>query len=108
MDQHAETIPGFRLELAEGLASTTRTALGAPVFACHQSMPEQEVVCVGWLVRYGRDSLGIRLRLIQQLMRPEELEIGEDWPALHETFEEMLTKLRADVRGAMSDPQEAS
>ena len=96
VDQHAGSIPNFRLSLAEQLVASTGTELGAPIFACHQSAPEQEVVCVGWLVRYGRDSIGVRLRLMRGAMRREELEIGEDWPELHHTYEEVITKLRDD------------
>lgn len=93
--QHADEIPGFRLDMAEQLVHTTRTSLGAPVFACHQSEPEQQVVCVGWLWRYGWDNIVIRLRLARGMMRPEELE-SDPSIELHETFHEVITKLRED------------
>ena len=93
--QHADTIPNFRLDLAERLVRTTETDLGAPVFACHQSKAEQEVVCVGWLWRYGWDSIAVRLRLLDGQMTPDDLEPD---PAieLHESFGEVIAKLRED------------
>lgn len=94
--QHADRIPGFDLTLAEGLVRTTATELGAPVFACHQSRPDAEVLCVGWLVRYGWDSIAIRLMLHNGRITPDELEVSDDWPECHETFEQVIAKLRAD------------
>lgn len=93
--QHADEIPNFRLALAERLDRTTETGIGAPIFACHQSRADQEVVCVGWLWRYGWDSIAVRLRLLNGQMTPDELEPD---PAieLHETFEQVIAKLRRD------------
>jgi hypothetical protein len=56
------------------------------------------VVCVGWLWRYGWDSLGIRMMLMRGAMRPEELE-PDPSIELHETFDEVITKLREDCSG---------
>lgn len=97
-DKHADTIPNFHLDLAEELVSTTGHDLGAPVFACHQSKSAQEVVCVGWLWRYGWDNIAIRLRLSFEQMRREDLELPEGWDeVLHKTFDEVINKLRSDV-----------
>ena len=96
-EQHAGEIPGFRLEMAEDLIGTTSDQLGAPIFACHQSRRGQQVVCVGWLWRYGWDSLAIRMRLMQGAMQPEELE-PDPSIELHETFDAVITKLREDMR----------
>ena len=98
VEQHADEIPGFRLDLAEKLVHTTVTAFGAPIFACHQSLSEQQVVCVGWLWRYGWDSVSIRLRLAERRMRPEELD-PDPSIELHETFDEVIRKLREDCSG---------
>lgn len=73
--------------------------MGAPIFACHQSVPEQEVVCVGWLARYGWESLGIRLRLLDGLQSRDQLDPPPPEWDLHETFAEVIEKLRADVLG---------
>lgn len=93
--QHADEIPNFRLDMAEELATTTSDQFGAPIFACHQSKRHQQVVCVGWLWRYGWDSIAVRLRLLNGQMTPDELEPD---PAieLHETFEQVIAKLRRD------------
>jgi hypothetical protein len=97
VDQHADEIPGFKLELAEVLKTTTETGLGNPIFACHQSHMGREVVCRGWLVRHGWDSIAIRLMLANGRMQRDELYPGDDWPELHESFDGMIAKLRADM-----------
>lgn len=96
VSQHADAIPGFKLGLAEKLVATTSDQLGAPLFACHQSRPEKEIICLGWLVNYGWDSIAVRLKMLRGEIDPDELERGEDWPELHDTFEEVIGKLRAD------------
>lgn len=97
VDQDATVIPNFSLELAENLVHTTDTRVGAPLFACHQSKPEEEVVCSGWLARYGWDSIGVRMGLMTGKYTPEMLAPGEDWPELHETYEQVIEKLRASA-----------
>lgn len=63
VDQHAEAIPNFSLDLAEALAVTCAQAqdLDTPMFACHQSREGEEIVCASWLARYGRNSVRVRL-----------------------------------------------
>jgi hypothetical protein len=94
LDQDATAIPGFSLELAEGLRRTTESELGAPQFACHQSTPDQEVVCAGWLARHGWDSIAVRLGLMNGKYHAEQLEPGEDWPELEPNFDAVIEKLR--------------
>jgi hypothetical protein len=96
LDQHADAIPNFSLDLAEGLVRTTSDELGAPIFACHQSRNGEEIVCAGWLARYGADSIAIRLQLMDGRCHPSALSPGDDWPELHETFREVIEKLRTD------------
>lgn len=96
VDAHAQDIPNFSLDLAENLTHTCDGELTSPIFACHQSRIGEEIVCAGWLARYGWDSIPIRLRMVRGEMGPEGLDPGEDWPELHKTFEEMITKLRED------------
>jgi hypothetical protein len=101
VDQHADEIPNFRLDLAEKLDRTCGDGLDGgtirPIFACHQSRAEQEVVCVGWLWRYGWDSIAIRLRLMNGIMSPDELE-PDPAIVLHDSFGEVIAKLRDDCR----------
>lgn len=99
MDQDATVIPNFSLDLAEGLACTTSDELGAPLFACHQSREDNEVVCAGWLARYGWDNIGVRLGLLTGRYTPEMLEPGADWPETHETFDDVIEKLRRTAQG---------
>ncbi len=95
VDQDARSIPGFRLELAEQLVETCSGQFGATIFACHQSKFEAEVVCISWLARHGADSIAIRLKVIAGQIDPEALQPGDDWPKTHETYAEVLDKLRA-------------
>lgn len=97
-DRHADTIPTYKHELAEALVTSTGREFGAPIFACHQSRPEQEVICIGWLWRYGWHNIAIRLMLSQHRITPEQVDMPPEWDdRLHKTFEEMIEKLRADV-----------
>jgi uncharacterized protein DUF6283 len=91
----ASDIPNFSMKLAEGLVGTTDTEFGAPMFACHQSRDGAEIVCAGWLARYGWDSIGVRLGLCAGAFHRDQLEPGEDWPELYPDFEAMLDNLRA-------------
>lgn len=93
--QDASEIPNFSLELAERLEATTETALGAPMFACHQSRDGEEVVCAGWLAVYGWDSIGVRFMLLRGDVSAEQLEPGDDWPELEPDFDAVIAKLRA-------------
>lgn len=96
VDNHAEDIPNFRLDLAESLVSTTSDQLGAPTFACHLSRDDEEFACAGWLARYGWNNIGVRLGLAFGRYTADMLEPGDDWPATHETFDEVIAKLRED------------
>jgi hypothetical protein len=96
---HAQDIPGFELELAEQLAGTCegKPQFDEPMFACHQSMPGQEVVCSGWLAVYGNDSVPARLARAQGRLPHEPFEPDPAWPALHPSYEDMMDKLRGDI-----------
>lgn len=95
MNARASEIPNFDMELAEGLTDTTTGELGAPIMACHQSREGNSFPCAGWLVKHGQDSIAIRINVMTERLPPEALTPGEDWPELHETYEEVLDKLRA-------------
>lgn len=91
----AADIPNYSPSLAEGLRSTCSGEFGAAIFACHQSVPEQEVICAGWLARYGWDSIAIRIKLITGQIGPEGLDPQPGWAPLYETFDDMIAQLRA-------------
>jgi hypothetical protein len=101
VDQDATVIPGFALDLAENLEATTRRDFGAPIFGCHLSREGAEFACAGWLAVYGTHSIAVRLMLISGQITPEALQPGEDWPELHESFEEVIVKLRATAGGSL-------
>jgi hypothetical protein len=64
--------------------------LDAPVFACHKSRDGGEFPCAGYLAAVGRSSLRVRMLAAYGLIPAEALDPGEDWPALFETYEEMM------------------
>lgn len=85
----------FPRERYEVLRATTgspgnEAALGAPMFACHKSADGRELPCAGWLAAVGYESLTVRVNLATGAIPPEAMEPGEDWPELHESYEEMM------------------
>lgn len=99
-DAHAADIPGFDIELAEALAATCPDArgmgpeFGAAMFACHQSKEHHPFACAGWLAVAGHAHPGVRLAVRAGRLSPAALAAPPGWPALHSTFNEMITKLR--------------
>lgn len=106
VDQDAQVIPGFVLDLAEDLAGTCASTrpnhesvpLGEPMFGCHQSRPGEEFVCAGWLAVEGSGHLSARFSVMNGTMPIEALHPGEGWPELHGSYAEVIEKLRATVR----------
>lgn len=100
VDQDATAIPNFSLDLAEGLADTSPDERGygpsfeSALFACHQSREGAEVVCAGWLAMVGARHPRVRWGVMFGTFEPESLSPGEGWPELHETFGEVIEKLR--------------
>lgn len=105
VDQDASVIPGFSLGLAEQIERTTHGEFGAPIFACHQSREGEEFACAGWLARYGYDSIAVRLMVMGGKIDAEALQPGEGWPELHETFEDVIEKLRETAPLERIEPQ---
>lgn len=98
-DSHSDDIPGFSLDLAEGLAGTSRSGaigpdFGSAMFACHDSTENNEIACAGWLAVEGSAHPTVRLMVMRGDLDPSALEPGEGWPELHENFEQVITKLR--------------
>lgn len=98
-DAHAEEIPNFSLKLAEGLAATSPDEQGmgpdsfAPQFACHQSKDGEEIVCAGWLAAVGEAHPMVRMAVLRGDLPEGAL---DHKPELHETYQEVIEKLRAD------------
>lgn len=99
VDQSAQDIPGFSLEMARDLAATCPNerghgpSFGAAMFACHQSKIGGEMACAGWLATVGHSHPNVRLAVIQGRVSPDALSPGDDWPALHENYGQVLQKL---------------
>lgn len=97
-DQDAQDIPNFRLDLAEALAATSPDDrgfgpdFGSAQFACHQSREGAEVVCAGWLAQVGSAHPAVRIQVMTGRLDPAAL---EPRPELHDTFGEVIEKLRA-------------
>ena len=107
-DSHPRDIPNFSLDLAEGLASTSRQGnfgpnYGAPMFACHESVEGAEIACAGWVAVEGEAHPNIRLAVSLGRLDASALSPGEDWPELREDFEEVITALR---EGSLPRPNE--
>ncbi|SDK50757.1 hypothetical protein SAMN05216298_0323 [Glycomyces sambucus] len=63
-----------------------------PVFACHMTAPtpgRESIACAGVLAVCGLDNLTVRLGLALGRVPADALTPGEDWPALHASFEAM-------------------
>lgn len=101
VDQTAQDIPAFVLDLAENLAETCPDDrgygpdFGTPQFACHQSREGAEIVCAGWLAQQGHRHPVVRMQVLAGQIPVEALERGADWPDLHESFADVIAKLRA-------------
>lgn len=97
VDQDAQVIPNFRLELAERLVRTSPDEhgfgpdFGAPMFACHQS-GEEMIICTGWLAAVGAAHPNVRLMIAQGELDPAALD--GDKSDLHQSFREVIEKLR--------------
>ncbi|WP_369679365.1 DUF6283 family protein [Burkholderia ubonensis] len=97
----AGDIPNFDLTLAENLAATCPDRrgmgpdFGASVFACHQSREGSEFACAGWLAKVGHRHPSVRLAIMTGRLDPAALAPGNDWPALHDDYGQVLEKLRA-------------
>jgi hypothetical protein len=84
----------FSRERFEALRGTTgepgnEAPLGAGLFACHKSAEGKEIPCAGWLAAVGIESLSVRLLISTGSLPAEVLHPGEDWPELHESYDEM-------------------
>lgn len=85
----------FPAERYEALRNTTgepgrERFLGESMFACHKSREDEEFYCAGWLASVGYYHLGVRVLVSRGVIPPEAMEPGADWPALHESYDELL------------------
>lgn len=101
INKTAQDIPNFDLERAERLAQCSPDEDGfgpapfSPLFACHQSVEGKDIVCAGWLATVGHTSPRARIATRDGRLPVESLKPGVDWPELHQSYPEVLDKLRA-------------
>jgi hypothetical protein len=99
----AADIPNFSLELAEGLSSCSPDSRNigpewnAKLFACHQSKPDAEFLCAGWLATVGHRHPQVRFEVFSKRLDEATLSPGTDWPELHANWPEALEKLRSTL-----------
>ena len=97
-DQPASAIPGFSLELAEGLDRTCGgpgrdVFLGVPMMSCHGHPEGREAPCWGWARQVGVYHLGARVRALSDDRMRAALRAGPD-PGLHSSWRAVIAKLR--------------
>lgn len=68
---------------------------GAPLFACHKTQEGRDAACAGWLAVAGYDNLGVRFAVVTGRLPAESLRLGDGWPELYGSYEEM-----AEAKGA--------
>ncbi|MGV8399277.1 DUF6283 family protein [Pseudomonas aeruginosa] len=116
-DRSATDIANFSLEMAENLAATCPDArgmgpdYGATWFACHQSKEGAEFPCAGWLASVGSAHPGVRHAIMSGRLDAASLTAPQDGPELHESYGEMIAKLRqssASRRDPASNESEGS
>jgi hypothetical protein len=91
------------MEMAEDLSNCSPDSRNvgpewnAKLFACHQSKPDAEFVCAGWLATVGHRHPQVRFEVFSQRLEELTLSPGPDWPELHGSYPEVLEKLRATL-----------
>ncbi|WP_259375242.1 DUF6283 family protein [Azohydromonas australica] len=104
----ADEIPNFSMPLAEKLRATCPNERGmgpgmdATWFACHQSKDGAEIPCAGWLAKVGNAHPRVRLAVMEGRLDPEVLTPGQDWPALYDTYPQVMEQLYATCSGDMN------
>ncbi|SEP53758.1 hypothetical protein SAMN04489732_13060 [Amycolatopsis saalfeldensis] len=77
---------------------------GDPMFGCHKGEPgtNDDLSCAGWLVQFGSDHIGVRLAVATGRLPESALEAGDNWPPLHETWEDVVRHQTAPAAGPSS------
>jgi hypothetical protein len=110
-DRDARDIPEFSLEMAENLAATCPDERGmgpdfvAKWFARHLSREGSELPCASWLAMVGDAHPSVRMALRDGRLSPEAIRPASDGPVLHESYREVLEKLRRTVAQSVMYPR---
>ncbi|MER7282062.1 DUF6283 family protein [Dactylosporangium sp. CA-052675] len=73
-------------------ATGRQPMLGDDLFGCHKGTPgtNADLACAGWLARFGGDHVGVRVAIVGGRLPESALEPGANWPALYNTWEDVL------------------
>jgi hypothetical protein len=76
-------------------------SIDAPMFGCHKGAPSTnaDLACAGWLARFGLDHPLVRFAALQGRIPAEAFQPGDNWPPLHETWEEVVGHHTLPERG---------
>ncbi len=80
------TIPGFGVPLMQNLARTC-VGDGIALMACHKSTEGDDVVCAGFVLSVGMDSIALRIAASRGTIDPQRFEANGE---LHPDFPAML------------------
>lgn len=76
-----------------------------PLFGCHKGRPGEpgeDLACAGWLARFGRDHVRIRLALALGDLPRDAIEAKDNWPPLHDTWEGVVAGHTSDTEGEIA------
>lgn len=90
-DVPAGQFPACRYDALRATAGSrgAEAGLSAPIFACHKSAEGKDIACAGWLAVVGAEHLGIRMAMVTGRIDAAALMLGEGWPELFSSYEEM-------------------
>lgn len=98
----ASSFPAHRWDVLSRTVCDPQTGehpgYGDPLFGCHKGAPGSgdDLACAGWLVRFGRDHLRVRMALASGRLPVSAIDAGPDWPPLHETWADVRRSQTAD------------
>lgn len=83
--------------------------LGVMMFGCHKGEPgtNADLACAGWLARFGRDHLEVRVAAATGRLPADALSPGPNWPPLHGSWAAVVAAQTAADGGPGQDPATA-
>ncbi len=72
--------------------------MGTILFGCHKGEPgtDADLACAGWLAMFGADHVAVRIALVRERLPVTALTPGENWPPLHQTWEDVVKAQTSD------------
>lgn len=83
---------------------------GEIMFGCHKGEPgtDRDLACAGWLAQFGSEHIGVRLAVTTGRLPESALETGENWPPLHQTWQDVVRAQTAPARAEATAPEFAA